>query len=61
MAENSEVTADMLMTFTREATLNVSPNDSSIPMTDARRKAYREIQNQVAAIKRSGRIVEMYE
>lgn len=56
-----KVTADMLMAFTRAATLNVAPNNSSIPMTPERRKAYRKIQNQVAAIKRSGRIVEMYE
>ena len=55
------VTADELMTMTKEITLGVSPRNSSLEMTPARRRAWDRLKVQVDEIKASGRIVRIYE
>ena len=55
------VTADELMTMTREITLGVQPRNSSVEMTAARRQAWDRLRIQIREIKAKGGIVEIYE
>ncbi len=55
------VTADELMTMTKEITLGASPSESSLEMTPARRRAWDRLKVQINEIKASGRIVQIYE
>jgi hypothetical protein len=60
MAEE-RVTADELMTMTREITLGVPPRNSSLEMTAARRQAWDRLRIQINEIKAKGGIVEICE
>lgn len=58
--EASGITADILLTFAKEATLGRTADESSItPITPERRRAFERIQGEVAEIQESGGVVDL--
>ncbi len=61
MSDQTEVTADEMGTMSKEITLGISPEHSSLEMTPERRVAWERLRAQIAEIKRRGGIVDIPE